>query len=145
MVAGFTPLVSLHNFVVLLLVLILRVNLSAFLLGLAVFSGLGYLLDPLFNWNGLQILTASSLEGLWTSIYNSTLGRMTRFNNTLVIGSLAFSLLLFVPLYFLSNIMILRYREHVLAWVEKTRLMQFFKASKVYQVYQSLPQFGGGG
>ena len=144
-VAGFTPLVSLHNFVVLLLVLILRVNLSAFLLGLAVFSGLGYLLDPLFNWNGLQILTASSLEGLWTSIYNSTLGRMTRFNNTLVIGSLAFSLLLFVPLYFLSNIMILRYREHVLAWVEKTRLMQFFKASKVYQVYQSLPQFGGGG
>ena len=145
MVAGLTPLVSLHNLVVLLLILILRVNLSAFLLGLAVFSGVAYLLDPVFHWNGIQILTAPALEGLWTSLYNSTLWRFARFNNTIVMGSLVFSLALFVPLYFLSNGLILRYREHVLAWIEKTRLMQFFKASKVYQLYQSLPHFGGGG
>ncbi len=145
MVAGLTPLVSLHNLVVLLLVLVLRVNLSAFLLGLAVFSGMAYLLDPVFHWNGLHILTAPSLEGLWTSLYNCPVGRLARFNNTIVMGSLVFSLALFVPLYFLSNVLILRYREHVLAWVEKTRLMQFFKASKVYQLYQSLPRFGVGG
>ena len=145
MVAGLTPLFSLHNLAVLLLVLILRVNLSAFLLGLAVFSGFAYLLDPVFHWNGLQILTAPALEGLWTSLYNSTFWRLTRFNNTIVMGSLIFSIAFFLPLYFLSNFLILRYRTHVLAWVEKTRLMQFFKASKVYQLYKSLPQFGGGG
>ncbi|MDT7041333.1 TIGR03546 family protein [Candidatus Nitronereus thalassa] len=143
MVAGFTPLWNVHNLVVLLLVLILRVNLSAFLIGLAVFSGFAFLLDPVFHWNGMQMLNAPSLEGLWTSLYNSTPWRFTRFNNTVVIGSLVFSLALFFPLYFLSNVLILRYRAHVLAWVEKTRLMQFFKASKVYQMYQSLPQFGG--
>jgi hypothetical protein len=60
-------------------------------------------------------------------------------------GGVAFSLAFFVPLYFLSNGLILRYREHVLALIEKTRLMQFFKASKVYHLYQSLPHFGGGG
>ncbi len=49
MIAGLTPLLSLHNLVVLLLVCILRVNLSAFLLGLAVFTGIAYLLDPLFH------------------------------------------------------------------------------------------------
>lgn len=145
MVAGLTPLVSLHNFLVLLLVLILRVNLSAFLLGLAVFSGLAYLLDPVFDWNGIQILTAPALEGLWTTLYNSTFWRFTRFNNSIVMGSVAFSFAFFVPLFLFSNGLIVRYREHVLAWVEKTRLMQFFKASKVYQVYQSLPHFGGGG
>lgn len=145
MVAGLTPLISLHNLVVLLLVLVLRVNLAAFLLGLAVFSGMAYLLDPVFDWNGTQILTAPALEELWTSLYNSTLWRLARFNNTIVMGSVAFSLVLFVPLYFLSNGLILHYRAHVLAWVEKTRLMQFFKASKVYQIYQSLPHFGGGG
>ena len=145
MVAGLTPLLSLHNVLVLLLVLVLRVNLSAFLLGLAVFSGIAYLLDPLFHWNGLEILTAPALQDLWTSLYNSTMWRLERFNNTIVMGSLVFSLVLFVPLYFLSNQLILRYRQHVLAWVEKTRLMQFFKASKVYQIYQSLPHFGGGG
>jgi len=145
MVVGLTPLASLHNLVVLLLVLILRVNLSAFLLGWAVFSGLAYLLDPVFHWNGLQLLTASSLEGVWTSLYNSTLWRLARFNNTIVMGSVVFSLVLFVPLYILSNLLIVRYREHVLAWVEKTKLMQMFKASRVYQIYQSLPHIGGGG
>ena len=144
MVAGLTPLISLHNLVVLLLILILRVNLSAFLLGLAVFSGMAYLLDPVFHWNGLQFLTTPALEELWTSLYNSTVWRLARFNNTIVMGSVVFSLALFVPLYFISNGLILRYREHVLAWVEKTRLMQFFKASKIYQLYQSLPYFGGG-
>ena len=143
MVAGLTPLLSVHNLIVLLLVLILRVNLSAFLLGLAVFSGIAFLLDPIFHWNGMQVLTAPSLEGLWTSLYNSTPWRFVHFNNTIVMGSLLFSLALFFPLYFLSNVLIRRYRAHVLAWVEKTRLMQFFKASKVYQMYQSLPQFGG--
>ena len=38
LIAGFTPLLSLHNLLVLFLVLILRVNLSAFILGLGVFS-----------------------------------------------------------------------------------------------------------
>ncbi len=143
MVAGLTPLLSLHNLVVLLLVFVLRVNLAAFLLGLAVFSGLAYLLDPLFHWNGLQVLTMSSLEGLWTSLYNCPVGRLSRFNNTIVMGSLVFSLVLFIPMYFLSNILIARYRAHVLAWILKSRLMQLFKASKLYQIYQSLPTFGG--
>ena len=144
MVAGLTPLFSLHNILVLLLVLVLRVNLSAFLLGLAVFSGLAYLLDPLFHWLGLQILTAQSLEGLWTTLYNSTVWRLEHFNNSVVMGSLVFSLVLFVPLLLVSNVLIRRYRQHILAWVQKTKLMQFFKASKLYQAYQSVSHLGGG-
>ena len=143
MVAGFTPLLSLHNIFILLLVLVMRVNLSAFLLGLGVFSGLSYILDPLFHWNGLHILSAPSLEGVWTSLYNSTLWRLERFNNTIVMGSLGFSLILFVPVWLLSNMLIRRYRTHILSWVENTRLMQVFKASKLYQVYASLSHLGG--
>ena len=52
MIAGLTPLWSLHNIVVLLLTLILRVNLATFLLGWAGFSGIAYLLDPLFHTSG---------------------------------------------------------------------------------------------
>ena len=144
MVAGLTPLMSLHNILVLLLVLVLRVNLSAFLLGLAVFSGLAYLLDPVFHWLGLQILTAPSFEGFWTTLYNSTVWRLEHFNNSIVMGSLVFSLALFIPLLIVSNLLIRRYREHILAWVQKTKLMQFFQASKLYQTYQSLSHIGGG-
>ena len=82
MIAGLTPLLSLHNLLVILLVLLFRVNLSTFILGLVFFSGVAYLFDPLFHWIGLTVLTVSGLEGLWTLIYNMTLFRLEKFNDT---------------------------------------------------------------
>ncbi len=143
MIAGHTPVLSLHNLLVLLLVLLLKVNLSAFLLGLALFSGAAYLLDPAFHNIGLSLLTSSSLEGLWTMLYNSTIWRIERFNNSIVMGSLFISIILFFPLYLLTNLLIRRYREHILKWVRKTRIMQAFKASKLFHVYQSVSGWGG--
>lgn len=142
MVAGLTPLMSLHNLLVLLLVLVLRANLSAFLLGLVVFTGIAYLLDPLFHQLGLAALTAGPLNGLWTSLYNIPLFRLANFNNSIVMGSLLFSLVLFVPLLLAGNRLIRAYRQHILRWVEKSRIMQFFMASKFYNIYKSLS--GGG-
>lgn len=138
MVAGLTPFVSLHNFLIVFLVLILRVNLSAFLLGLAAFSGIAYLLDPLFHRMGLALLTAESLEGIWTTLYNSTIWRLSRFNNSVLMGSFFFSLLCFLPLYLLANWGIRRYRAHVLEWVRKSRIMQALAASKFYSIYKSV-------
>jgi uncharacterized protein (TIGR03546 family) len=144
MIAGLTPLVSLHNFIVVLLVLVLRVNLSAFLLGLALFTGIAYLLDPLFHRLGLAVLTAPSLADLWTFLYQSVWWRLEHFNNSIVMGSLMFSVAMFVPVLLLSNILIRRYRQHVMAWVQKTRIMQMFKASKLYQTYETLSSWRPG-
>ncbi len=142
MVAGLTPFLSLHNLIVLLLVLTLRVNLSAFLLGLALFSGIAYILDPVFHTIGLTLLTSSLFKGVWTLLYNSTIWRLEGFNNTIVAGSLAFSIILFIPLLLILNLVIRRYREHLLKWVEKTRVMKFFKATKLYRTYQSVSGWG---
>ncbi len=138
MIIGLTPLLSLHNLLVLLLVFIFRVNLAAFLMGLALFTGIAYLLDPLFHQLGLVVLTASSLEGLWTSLYQSVGWRLEHFNNSIVMGSLVFSIGLFIPTLLLLNLLIRRYRQHVLAWVQKTKIMRMFKASKLYETYQTL-------
>ena len=143
MIAGLTPLLSLHNLIVLLLVFILRVNLSAFLLGLAMFTGIAYLLDPLFHLLGLAVLTTPTLEGLWTSLYQSVLWRLEHFNNSIVMGSLVFSIGLFLPVLLISNLLIRRYRKHVLVWVQKTKIMQMFKASKLYQTYETLSSWRG--
>ena len=144
MVVGLTPLVSLHNLFVLLLVFILRVNLSAFVLGLALFTGIAYLLDPLFHRLGLAVLTASSLADLWTSLYQSVWWRLEHFNNSIVMGSLVFSVAMFVPVLLLLNFLIRRYRQHVMAWVQKSRIMQMFKASKLYQTYETLSSWRPG-
>jgi uncharacterized protein (TIGR03546 family) len=138
MIAGLTPLLSLHNLAVLLLVFILRVNFAAFLLGLGVFTGIAYVMDPLFHLLGLSVLTAPALEGLWTSLYQSVWWRLEYFNNSIVMGSVVFSVGLFIPVLLLSNLLIRRYRQHVLAWVQKTKVMQMFKASKLYETYQTL-------
>jgi len=144
MIAGFTPFWSLHILVVLLLVLVIRVNLSAFLLGLAFFSGLAFGLDPLFHRLGFWLLTSDSLNGIWTAMYNQTLWRVEHFNNTIVMGSLAASLVLFVPCLLLSNLLIRQYRSRVMVWVQRTRIMQAIKASKFYGYYQTVSGWGSG-
>ena len=143
MVAGFTPLFSLHNLFILLLVLLLRVNLSAFILGLGFFTGIAYLLDPVFQRMGHGILTAGALNGIWTSFYNITLLRLAKFNNSIVMGSLVFSVIAFVPLLMLLNLLIRRYREHILTWVQNTRIMQLLKTSKLYSAYQAVSGWRG--
>jgi uncharacterized protein (TIGR03546 family) len=143
MIAGFTPLMSLHNLVVLFAVLVLKVNLSAFILGLGLFSGIAYALDPLFHRIGLAVLTAPSLGNLWTALYNSILWRLEHFNNSIVMGSLLISLALFIPFFLICNMLIRKYRAHVLQWVRKSRIMQIITASRFYQLYQSVSGWGG--
>jgi len=130
MILGFTPLLSAHNILVIFFLLILRVNIAAFFFACFVFSGFAYLLDPLFNQFGQFILTSPDLKSTWTELYNSSWWRVTRFNNTLVMGSLAASLLAFIPVAVISNILIKRYRTHVIVYVKDSRLYNFLQNNK---------------
>lgn len=127
MIVGFTPLWSLHNLLVLLLVMVLRVNGAAFMAGFALFSLVGYLLDPLFHRLGYFLLKLDALNGLWVMLYNSTLWRIENFNNTIVMGSLVFSMVFFVPVYLGSIWLINNYRDHIMAWINKLKLTRFLK------------------
>ncbi len=138
MITGFLPLFTPLNLLILFLVLALRINLSSYILGSAFFSGIAWFFDPLFHRVGLAALTAAPLEGLWTGLYNTVLGRLQRFNNSVVMGSIIVALVLFAPLVMVLNVLIRRYREHVLVWVKKSRLMQVFMASRLYSLYQKI-------
>ncbi len=127
MIVGLTPFWSLHNLVVLFLVMILRVNIAAFFAVVGLFSLLAYLLDPVFHQFGYSLLRLDALNSVWTSMYNSTIWRIENFNNTIVMGSLVFSLLSFVPVYLMSLWAIKRYREQFMVWVEKLKLTRFLK------------------
>ena len=138
MIAGFLPFFSIANLMILLIVFLVRVNLSAFFLATAFFSGVAYLLDPIFHHIGLVVLTSSPLQGLWTTMYNSTFWRLQKFNNSVVMGSFLFSLAAFPPAVVLFNFLIRKYRERVLAWIKRTKIVQALTASKWYEMYQSL-------
>jgi len=68
-------------------------------------------------------------------LYNSTLWRIENFNNTIVMGSLLFSIIFFVPTYLGSIWTINKYRNNIMAWINKLKLTRFLKiqnwASKI--------------
>lgn len=138
MLLGLTPLWSLHNILVLLLICILRINVSATLISMAVFSALAYLLDPLFIRLGERVLTDPGLAALWTSLYQQEIWRLAHFNNTLTMGSVLVSVALLLPAFLLFRILIIQYRERILAWVMKLRIMQVIKASKLFLTFRQL-------
>lgn len=138
MILGLTPLWSLSNLVLLFVVTVFRINFTAFLLAAIVFSGVAYLFDPLMEGVGYALLTAPALQELWTTLYGSYLARLAHFNNTLVLGGLVTGLLAALPFFLVVNFLVKKYRQHLLAWVMKTKLMKLLKASKFYQIYSKL-------
>jgi len=141
MAAGLTPFFGIHNLVIFFLALVLRVNLSAFFLGTVFFSAVGYGLDPLFHAIGLKLLTLEAMRGVWTDMYNTPVFRVARFNNTIFMGSFVVAAALFAPFVVLMNFLIRKYRQHVLAFVEKTRFIKAWKATGLYRVYRSYSDF----
>ncbi len=112
-IVGLTPLVSLHNIIVLLLILALPVHLGATALSFLFFSLASLLIDPLAHLFGYFLLVkAEPLVSLWTTLYNMPLIPFTRFYNTIVLGSLLISLIIFVPLFLATKNAVLHYRTH---------------------------------
>lgn len=143
-ILGFTPFWTLHNLVVIILLIILRVNISAALFSFALFSFFAWLLDPFFHTIGYAVLVdIPALQSMWTSLYNAPIAPFTRFNNTVVMGSFLFSIVLLLPNYFLFKWFVHRYRD---SWREKIKKWKITKAllgSKIVQLYFKIKDFGG--
>lgn len=149
MFAGFLPSSTLILLDIFLLALVLNLNFGLFLLFTVIFSGFGYLFDPLFDSFGYLVLTNESLNGFFTTLYNSAIFRWSSFNYTLVTGSLIVSTLLALPAFFILNKIILVYRvqigEKLNTW-KLTKWMKLFneeaKSSSLFR-WWGLGVFGG--
>jgi uncharacterized protein (TIGR03546 family) len=134
---GITPIANVHNAIVLLLLAVLNVSFAAGMLAWGVFVPIGFMLDPLFdrigNWLLLDVV---ALRPLWTSWENVPGLALTNFNNTIVLGSIVFWLVLFIPLYLASRVGVLKYRA---TWGERLKNSRYFKlleTSQLYSVYR---------
>lgn len=143
MIIGLTPVSSVHNLLIVLLILVLRVNIGMALLSFTVFSGIAYLADPLFHSFGVWLLELESMQQIWTNMYNIEWIALTEFYNTVVIGSLITSLLLCIPMYPLSKYGVHQYRQHIHARVQNWKLVQAFKGTKFYSIYQTVSRVRG--
>ncbi|WP_320822994.1 TIGR03546 family protein [Reinekea sp.] len=136
MVIGLTPLWSVHNLVILLLAFVLRVHLATFFMFWALFTGLAYLLDPWFHQIGLYWLSQASLNATWTNMYQQDFWQVLHFNHSMTLGSLIVTVLAFFPTALLFRLGIIRYRVSMMPWLNKLKVIQVLKGSRLYQLYE---------
>jgi uncharacterized protein (TIGR03546 family) len=132
---GLTPLVNVHNLVILALACLLNVSFGGFLLGWTVFVPAGFALDLLFHPLGLALLQAPGLTGFWTALANTPGMPLTNFNNSVVLGSFVSWVVLWLPIFFLARWLVVKYRVHVYERLKKMKFFQALAASKLYNYY----------
>jgi uncharacterized protein (TIGR03546 family) len=138
-IAGFTPLLTLQGILLWLIILLLDINLSAAILAFTLGSLIAYLFDPLFHELGYLLLV--SVEGLrpfWTTLYNAPLAPLTRFNNTVVLGSLVGGIILSPAVYVAMKKFIIAYRSHLGVKIEQWRIYQVISKSWIVRWYQKV-------
>jgi uncharacterized protein (TIGR03546 family) len=134
---GLTPLVNVHNVIILALLCVLNVSFAAGMLGWLLFAPVGFLLDPLFDRVGQRLLLETpALTPLWTAWDNTPLVPFTNFNNTVVLGSVVCWLMSAIPIFFLSRFAVVRYRATYGERFRQTRFYQGVTASRIYNVYR---------
>ena len=136
-VIGLTPSFTVLDLTVFLVILLLNVNISSALFGIIVFEIIGYFIDPLAHQIGRYLLVTSELlTPFWTKLYNMPIVPFTRFNNTIMLGSLVISLILFIPIVLGMRKFIILYRTKLSKRTEQWKVMKAFKLSKIYNIYK---------
>jgi uncharacterized protein (TIGR03546 family) len=142
-IAGFSPTLTLQGLLVWLVILSLDVNLSAALFSFTLFALIAYLLDPLFHQLGYALLVqADGLKGFWTTLYNAPIAPLTRFYNTLVLGSLVGAIILSPLVYFGMKKFVVLYRTHLFARVERWKVYQLLSKNFLVRWYQRIRDLG---
>ncbi len=134
-IIGLTPLIALHNLLIFILIIILKVNISAAVFSSLLFGIIGYGVDPVAHIIGERLLLTEGLNNLWTTLYNIPVIPLTKFNNTVVLGSIIISLVIMLPLFVFSKKFVVIYREKLQQKVQKFKIVKLFKASKLYKIY----------
>jgi uncharacterized protein (TIGR03546 family) len=142
MIVGISPTLTLQGIAVWFIILVLDVNLSAALLAFTVFALVAFLADPLFHALGYFLLVdVDALRGLWTWLYNVPIAPLTRFSNTVVMGSFVSGLILFFPVFYGMKRFVIAYRATIGARIERTRIYQVLKKNALVTWYTKIRDF----
>ena len=141
---GLMPFWTLQGVILFMLLILFNINLAAGSVAILLASLFAYLLDPIFHSLGFFILTKIPfLQGAWETLYNMPFAPLSRFNNTVVMGSFVGGLILFLPIFFGMKKFVLVYRSQLEARITKWKIVQMIKGSKIVSLYEKIRDIGG--
>ena len=126
---------GLLTLLIVLLVCLLTVNLSTFIVVWGLTEGLMLLFaDPLerLTWQYAQN------DNLLQLLANTETLQLLHLHHTLTLGAFVLGVVLVLPIAWLSKVLVMQYRSRVMSSVEKWKLTQMLKASKLFALYEKL-------
>lgn len=140
------PFWTIQAILIFALLILLNINLAAgtvaFLLASIFF--LAHLLDPVFHSLGYFILTGIPvLQSVWEWLYNMPIAPLSRFNNSVVMGSFVGGLILTIPTYFGITKLVVAYRSGLEERIKKLKIVQLITGSKLFKTYEKIRDIGG--
>ena len=122
MVLGMVPKGNLIAITLAILLCALRVNKSAGLMSVALFSAVSPLFDSLTHKIGDKLLHQPALQDFYVWLYDQPLGPFIGFHNTVTIGSLMLALYVTYPCYYGSYKVFEKLGPPISRWITRYRL-----------------------
>ena len=134
---GLTPLLNLHNLLVIGVILFFRVSVPGAMLGWLILTPVGFALDPVFDSIGTVLLVDNTaLRGVWGTVYNAPVLALANPTNTIIVGSFLGWVVLAVPIFFLARWSVGWYRRTIYDRYRDAKVFRALRASKVYNLYR---------
>ena len=124
MILGFLPKDNALWYILTVFFVFLRINKVFFVLSTLAFSLLTLLLDPLFDQFWYFLLNIDFAKPVFDSLLEVPFVGFTKFNNTIVFGSLSSALILYIPMYWICRFVLKEWRTYLLPIVRKTKLVK---------------------
>jgi uncharacterized protein (TIGR03546 family) len=120
----------------------IRSNKGAFFLSMILLTFVAPLVDPLFETVGYGILSFGPLQGAYAAMYQTPFIGLTKFNNTIVAGSLAVGILLYVPVYLLFMFLVNTYRKKIQPKIVNSKIYIAFLNFPIIKQIVNAPSLG---
>ncbi|CAN5440691.1 hypothetical protein BH10BDE1_BH10BDE1_06000 [soil metagenome] len=143
LILGFAPAFSLQTIFVIAVLFLFRIQIGAATIFAFFFSFIAWILDPASHQIGMAVLEMDALKPLFTDMYNMPLVPLTRFYNSIVMGSAILSIVSAPFVFLLSRVLIEKYRATVVARFRQTKFWKAVKATSFYGLYAKFDELYG--
>lgn len=134
-ILGMSPSFSIQTLLVFLCLFVFRIQMGMAFLSAFFFKFVAWILDPAFHAVGSAVLEMPALFSLWTHLYNMPIVPLTRFNNSVVMGSGIVAILFAPVVFFVGRTLVVKYRETVVARFKQTKAWKALQATSLYSWY----------
>lgn len=130
LILGFMPKNNLLWYILLVFFAFVRINKPGYFIMMIVGSCLSTIADPLFDRIGYAVLTFAPFQNFFAWLLDIPFVGFTKFNNTIVCGSLVSGIICYIPLYVIMFFIIKAWRK----WIAPK-----FNDSKILKTLYKIP------